>query len=311
MSKISVAMTTYNGAKFLLAQLQSLLDQTRQPDEVVICDDHSEDATVEIARNFLLANRLNHWRILESNVNLGYIRNFRKAMNATTGDIVFLCDQDDIWCSEKLAVMCAAMESNRKIEALTCGYRVIDAEGKELDPQPEKFYVPLPGAGELSRVRSGKILYANMAQGCAGAYRRSLVEAYCQAEDCNQIAHDWALHLLAYEHGKLYFLNRELIQYRIHSNNVTGVTTPSRVAILQKDIRCLEDGRQLPISQASRKEIERFADFYRLCIRWLQTARFSVWIGGWLRYFPLIRQYFFEQYMNDLKQVISRRLPME
>lgn len=311
MSRISVAMTTYNGARFLLVQLQSLLDQIRQPDEVVICDDHSGDATVEIAKRFILENRLDHWSVLESDTNLGYIRNFRRAMNATTGDIVFLSDQDDIWCADKLAVMCAVMEHNRQIEALVCGYSVIDAEGKQMVPQPKKFYIPLLGAGELSRVRNGKVLYANMAQGCAGAYRRNIVDAYCQAEECNVIAHDWALHMLAYERKGLYYLNRELIHYRIHTDNVTGTATPGRIATLQKDLRCLEEGMGLPVSQASRKELERIIDFYRLRIRWIQTARLSVWIGGWFRFFPLILRCFFCQYMKDLALVLLEQRPAD
>lgn len=311
MSTISVAMTTYNGAKFLFAQLQSLLDQTRQPDEVVICDDHSGDDTVEIARKFIMENRLDHWRVLESSANLGYIRNFRRAMNAATGDIVFLCDQDDVWCEDKLAVMGAVMERNPPVEALVCGYSVIDAEGKEMEPQPEKFYVPSPGTGELSRVKSGKVLYANMAQGCAGAYRRSIVDAYCQAEECNVIAHDWALHMLAYERRGLYFLNRELIGYRIHTDNVTGTTTPGRIATLQKDLRCLEDGMGLPVSQSSRKELARIADFYRLRIHWLQTARLCVWLGGWFRFCQLIFRHFFWQYMKDFALVFLKRLSPE
>lgn len=311
MSRISVAMTTYNGAKFLAAQLHSLLDQTRQPDEVVICDDRSQDDTVEIAKRFISENRLDHWRVLENGTNLGYVRNFRRAMAAATGDIVFLSDQDDIWCADKLAVMLAVMEQNPQIEALVCGYSVIDAEGKKMEPQPPKFYVPSPGSGELSRVRSGKVLYANMAQGCAGAYRRSIVDAYCRAEECNVIAHDWALHMLAYERKGLYFLNRELIRYRVHTDNVTGTATPGRIATLQKDLCCLEDGKQLPVSQASRKELERIADFYRLRIRWMRTARISVWIGGWFRFFSLILRCFLMQYMKDFALVLLRRLPSD
>ena len=308
MSRISVAMTTYNGAKFLAAQLQSLLDQTRQPDEVVICDDRSQDDTVEIAKRFISENRLDHWRVLENGTNLGYVRNFRRAMAAATGDIVFLSDQDDIWCADKLAVMLAVMEQNPQIEALVCGYSVIDAEGKKMEPQPPKFYVPSPGSGELSRMRSGKVLYANMAQGCAGAYRRSIVDAYCRAEECNVIAHDWALHMLAYERKGLYFLNRELIQYRIHTNNTTGTVSLGRVDTLQKDLHCLENGKLLPVSQASRKEIDRITDFYRLRIHSLQSARPWVWLGGGFRFFPLITRSFFFQYMKDFMIILRREI---
>lgn len=308
MSKISVAMATYNGEKFLLAQLISLQKQTRPPDEVVICDDHSEDATVEIAREFIRENRLEHWHVLENSENLGYIRNFRRAMAETTGDIVFLSDQDDVWREDKLAVMCTVMEGKGKIEALVCGYSVIDAAGKRIEPQPKKFYFPPLGARKLSRVKSGRMLYANMGQGCAGAYRRSIVDAYCQTEGCDVIAHDWALHMLAYERKGLYFLNRELIQYRIHANNATGITASSRIAALEKDICCLEDGKLLPVSHRCRAEIDRITGFYWLRVQWLETTRLSVWFGGWMKFFPLIIRCFSLQYMKDLALVVRRKI---
>lgn len=308
MGRISIVMATYNGEKYLPVQLQSLLNQTRKPDEVVICDDRSRDRTVEIAKRFIAENRLDHWKILENTTNLGYVRNFQKAMRIATGDILFLCDQDDIWCAEKLSVMCAVMEKNQQMDALVCGYDVIDANGMQIVPQPRKFYVPPIGAGELTQVRGGKVLYANMAQGCAGAYRRSIVDSYCQAEQCSVIPHDWALHMLAYERGGLYYLNRELIHYRVHADNVTGISAPGRIATLQKEIRCMNDGMGLPISQSSKIEMERLTDFYRIRIHWLQTKRISVWISGWLQFFPLIIHHFFLQYMKDFVLVLLRRI---
>lgn len=308
MGRISIVMATYNGEKYLPVQLQSLLAQTRQPDEVVICDDHSGDHTVEIAKRFIAENHLDHWKVLENNTNLGYVRNFRKAMGVATGDIIFLCDQDDIWCAEKLSVMCAVMENNQQMDALVCGYDVIDAKGMQIVPRPRGFYVPPIGAGELTQVRCGKVLYANMAQGCAGAYHRSIVDAYCQAEQCSVIPHDWALHMLAYERRGLYYLNRKLIHYRVHADNVTGIATPGRIATLQKEIRCLNDGSGLPISHSSKKELERVVNFYQLRIRWLQTKQISVWISGWFHFFSLIVRHFFLQYMKDLVLVLLRQL---
>lgn len=308
MARISVVMATYNGEKFLSEQLLSLLNQTRKPDEVVICDDCSEDHTVEIAQKFIEENRLNHWRILENNANLGYVRNFRKAMCIATGDIIFLSDQDDIWCAEKLSVMCTVMEKNQQMDALVCGYDVIDAKGMRVVPQPQKFYIPPIGTGELVKVQCGKVLYENMAQGCAGAYRRNIVDAYCQAEQCCVIPHDWALHMLAYERGGLYYLNRELIHYRVHADNVTGITTPGRIAMLQKELYCLKDGMCLPISYSSKKQLEKLADFYKIRIHWLQTAQISAWISGWLRNWPLIIRCFFLQYMKDFVLVLLKKL---
>jgi glycosyltransferase involved in cell wall biosynthesis len=95
-------MCTYNGAEFLQEQLDSLVSQTRPPDEVVICDDGSSDATVEIVRAwtadapFSVDFQINEGR-------LGVVNNFNKAISRCTGDLVALCDQDDVWLDHKLA----------------------------------------------------------------------------------------------------------------------------------------------------------------------------------------------------------------
>ena len=95
---ISIAMTTYNGAKYIEEQLLSILNQTMFVDDLVICDDNSTDATSDIINDIIdrytLSDRV---RFFRNNSNLGYVENFRKAIGLTTGDYIFLADQDDIW----------------------------------------------------------------------------------------------------------------------------------------------------------------------------------------------------------------------
>ena len=107
---ISIAMTTYNGARFVEAQLRSILEQTRQPDEIVICDDGSRDDTVNIIRRIIKTSGTDRIRLIENEQNLGYIRNFYKAISLTKGDYVFLADQDDIWHRDKIEKSMAVME---------------------------------------------------------------------------------------------------------------------------------------------------------------------------------------------------------
>lgn len=299
MSKVSVAMTTYNAEGYLLEQLDSLRSQTRQPDEVIICDDHSSDATVSIIQNYLQEHTLPGWRLIENTENLGYVRNFRKAMAQTTADFVFLCDQDDIWATDKIRVMTQILEENENILALTCGYHLIDGKGKPMETQEKRFYTPAPGAGKLSAVKSGRVLYWNMAQGCTGAYRRSLVDDYGKSQTNGRLAHDWALHLLAYERQGLYFWDQELVSYRIHGENATGIRGGSRWEILQKDVDALEDAQGLPLAPKSREEIRRIAAFYRSRIQYLQTRRLSIWLRGWPGCLGLGSGRFCVQYCKD------------
>src|SRR6266567_6944512 len=107
-SRISVAMCTYNGARFLREQLESIAAQSRLPDELVVCDDGSTDETVETIKAFV--GRAPFAVRLEINSkNLGSTKNFEKAIGLCEGEIIALADQDDVWKPQKLAVLEATL----------------------------------------------------------------------------------------------------------------------------------------------------------------------------------------------------------
>ena len=114
--KISVAMATYNGEKYIVDQLESIRTQTHAVDEVIICDDCSTDETVEVVKRFILEHKLeDRWQIEVNQHNLGYASNFISALQKTTGDYIFFCDQDDIWVPDRVEVMTGLMEENTEI----------------------------------------------------------------------------------------------------------------------------------------------------------------------------------------------------
>jgi glycosyltransferase involved in cell wall biosynthesis len=94
--RISVALCTYNGERFLAQQLASMAEQTRLPDELVVCDDRSTDRTVHMVREFA-ASAPYPVRIFENEQNLGFAANFERAIQLCDGDLIALCDQDDVW----------------------------------------------------------------------------------------------------------------------------------------------------------------------------------------------------------------------
>lgn len=102
--KVSIAMATYNGAAYLPQQLASFASQTRLPDELIVTDDCSSDATCAIVRSFA-ATAPFPVRLEINRENLGFVRNFDRALSLTAGDLVFLSDQDDVWFDTKLAHM--------------------------------------------------------------------------------------------------------------------------------------------------------------------------------------------------------------
>jgi glycosyltransferase involved in cell wall biosynthesis len=104
MSKISIAICTYNGEKYLREQLDSFAAQTRLPDEVVICDDCSQDATRRILKDFAAQSAF-PVKLHFNEHNLGFIKNFEQVIKLCEGEIIVLSDQDDVWEPNKLEVI--------------------------------------------------------------------------------------------------------------------------------------------------------------------------------------------------------------
>ena len=96
----SVAMASYNGSKYIIQQLESIENQTVTPDEVIICDDCSTDNTVEVVSNYSKNSQLNIV-IVQNHTNLGFRKNYEKCINLCSSDIIFYCDQDDVWINTK------------------------------------------------------------------------------------------------------------------------------------------------------------------------------------------------------------------
>jgi glycosyl transferase family 2 len=99
--RISVAMCTYNGAEFLPAQLASIAEQKRPPDELIICDDASTDNTRALLESFARTSAI-PVSLYFSDENIGSLKNFERAIGLCNGDVIALSDQDDVWSADKL-----------------------------------------------------------------------------------------------------------------------------------------------------------------------------------------------------------------
>ena len=125
----SVAMATYKGAKYVLEQLRSIEAQTVLPDEVVICDDVSPDDTVAVIQEYSKTSKLNI-RLYQNEKNLGFRKNFEKAISLCACDVVFLCDQDDVWVNTKVERVLQEFSADpQRVYAFTDAY-VTDADLK-------------------------------------------------------------------------------------------------------------------------------------------------------------------------------------
>ena len=161
--KISIAMATYNGAKYLQEQLDSFADQTRLPDELVVCDDYSTDETIEILRQFAEVAPF-EVKVFLNERNLGYAQNFGRALALCTGDLIFLSDQDDVWFPEKLTVI-----ENLAIEDDYSQVFMNDAELVYHDLSPT-------GLTKQGQIKSAGMTNSNFVMGCCMAIRRDFLQ---------------------------------------------------------------------------------------------------------------------------------------
>lgn len=100
----SVALCTFNGEKYISEQIESILNQTSPIDEIVVCDDGSTDKTIDILNDYQ-TKYPSVFKIFKNEENLGFIKNFEKAILLCTQDIILLSDQDDVWETNKVEVL--------------------------------------------------------------------------------------------------------------------------------------------------------------------------------------------------------------
>jgi len=219
--KISVALCTYNGARFLEEQLRSLSSQTRPPDELVVCDDGSTDETADVVSSF--AERAPfHVSYARNELRLGVTRNFERAIAQCTGDVIFLCDQDDFWMAEKIRTLMGVFEGDESVGLVFSDAIVTDSQ---LRPSGYTMWeaVELTPKRQL-QMNSGECLgilvRRHVVTGATLAFRASLRQHILPIP--NRSYHDaWAAAVSAM-HSKIVAIKTPLILYRQHGANVIG-----------------------------------------------------------------------------------------
>ena len=214
-NSISIAMATYNGEKYISEQIDSLLKQTVSFSELIICDDCSKDNTRQILKTY--ADKDSRIKVYFNETNLGFKKNFEKAVSLCTSQYIALSDQDDIWVPEHLELLIKAYESNDCV--LACGNAfVADAKGNPVGYKckPDTYYV-----SQNPDTQFLQVLYSIPVQGCTAFFKKDDFKEYLPIPETQKF-HDQWLALLAITKGKIFFVNDGLLYYRTHSNNVTG-----------------------------------------------------------------------------------------
>ena len=225
--KLSVAMCTYNGSRFVGEQLESLAAQERPPDELIVCDDCSSDETREIVKAFAPTAPF-PVRLVLNERNLGSTKNFEKAIGLCGGELIALCDQDDVWLPQKL----------RRTESLfltepQVGLVFTDAEVVDENLQPLGYRL-LSDAhfnrAKRRRMTEGKafdlLLERNVLTGATMTFRALYKDLILPIPTGIKYIHDGWIAVVVSAVARLNFIDEPMVKYRQHAEQQIGSSPP-------------------------------------------------------------------------------------
>lgn len=267
--KTSVIVALYNGEKYLIEQLESILNQTRKADEVILCDDGSTDSTISVCNNFIEENGISDsWRIVINDRNLGYADNFIQNVPKTSGDIVFFCDQDDIWSSNKIEETLSIMGENESIKLLCTEFEPYICTD-DAPSIPKQFMQYMNNNGTLEKLElSNKTIFIG-SEGCVMSFRRSFFDEIIKYH-YHGWAHDEFMWEMALAANGCFYYHKPLIKRRMHSSNVSK----QKIHNKEKRIKFLSNlgkGQKKMLEYASVKGLS--AEGQNLIVQNIEAAR--------------------------------------
>lgn len=227
---ISVAMTTYNGEKYIIKQLESIKNQTVKVDEIILVDDCSKDSTTKVVKDYISDN-LKYCKLIKNESNMGFIKSFKKAISLTKGDIIILCDHDDIWYENKVEVIKNTFDSNKSILALATSFVKIDEYDKIINEKVKFCHANnnlirhRVKKNDLNKMNFKDVAVYNISPGCTCAFSSKIKKELL--ENNYQIPHDLQIMIIAALKKGLYYLDKVTTKYRIYNNNTIGLTHES------------------------------------------------------------------------------------
>jgi len=203
---VSVAMTTYNGEKYLDKQLDSILNQLGVDDELIISDDGSLDKTISIIEDYMINDK----RIkLYKNNHKNVVLNFESAISKCKNDLIFLSDQDDIWCDNKVNTVKKHLDKS--------DYLLVLHNAKKINGFNDVLDEYL-----IKNMKHGimRNLFLSSYWGCCMAFKKELVNDILPFPK-NLVAHDQYIGIIAESKRKSKFISENLILHRVHERNVS------------------------------------------------------------------------------------------
>lgn len=215
---ISIALCTCNGAKYIEEQLESIYKQTVVPDEIILCDDKSDDQTVELARKSLIHSGI-EYKIVENTSRIKVWKNFSQCISLCSGDIIFTCDQDDVWKNNKIEVFMKYFQNKACVMAYSDA-QIVDTDRNILSEslwEVHGFNGKKIGLDQYKK----KVLTSMFIAGCSMAFRKDFFEKIAPIP--LHFIHDGWIAACAPLFGDIAFIDLKLMEYRRHGSNTSAL----------------------------------------------------------------------------------------
>lgn len=303
---IAICLSTYNGAKFLFEQLQSIENQSQDFFQIVLIvrDDGSTDASLVILQDFINKTSL-HVILLDSRINFGPKKSFEllmsKALELDAKYIMF-CDQDDVWYKDKIE------KTYQKMQDVECSYGqdISILVHSDIIVASEKLQIIAPSFWKYQNINPNNkqlsnFMITNNTTGCSMMINRALAEKTRNIPK-EAIMHDWWIAMVASAFGKIAYIAEPLMLYRQHVSNDTGAKQYSLKYFIKKLFEKPSLGKYISQSKAflnlygddleeSQKEmLQKFSSFATLS-KWKKIKmlfQYNIWKNGFVRNLGLI-----------------------
>lgn len=273
---VSVVLSAYNGEMYLRDQLDSIVAQTKLPDELLLINDASPDNGITESIIDEYTERYSFVVKKNNPCNLGWAKSFMEGAKETRSDIIMFSDQDDIWDARKIEKTIACFQ-NKDVYGVICDCINVDEELKPIQKHQNT------GNLDGSKFKFDKRFIYPKGVGAAMAVRRSVIDKFYDFWN-PAFGHDRYIQVILIMFYKLYYLDMPLIKHRLHGNNATGhknFDADDRVFALQQNIHFLREISQNPmfdeLEMEKRELIEKYIRFASKRAEMLMKKSIAKW----------------------------------
>lgn len=241
---VSVAMCTYNGEAFIGKQIQSILDQTHSNIELIVVDDKSSDRTLEIIQSFEAKDK--RIRLHKNQHNLGFNKNFEKAIRLCSGNFIAISDQDDIWLPNKIERLLASIGE----------HLMVYANSAKIDDNDNLLGSSILNSGRNPEKYNNykSILINNFVTGHNVLFKKRAIDLILPFPEKG--FYDWWMGFVMLYEGKLAYCNEILTHYRIHNQSV--------IKVIQSNLASSKRFTYVSTVKTNMQELQNFQRYRRL-----------------------------------------------